>query len=629
MPQINSVIPSQNFEAVRNRIGEILADELANQYTLAGDDDLNVDVYIERSVPLAWNKMPAVNILLSRGPQDNQHQGAADGTYVFNIDCYASAKSTDDENGDALAATKVQKLVGVCRYILEHTAYRTLGFAPGFIGNKKVEEIQFQDPENTQDATSTAKGRIVFSVRVQETTTLLDADLIAGYDTVVKLGETEEGYRWSITNSLPAPFGLIGTLDPYGILLVWNYTAGVDELGFNIYRSVGYPAAEYELIGTSGPDVTMFIDDGAPTDEVIFYYVTAFNAIRESNSSNIVAMVISSGGNTPLNILNDKPTGAEVVLADATPLNNTLTAIVFFTNIDGTDYEGVFYVPAQGDPAHFHVEAADGTTAQIALASGIMDIENNIYGLKLANFSFRDLANAHPLSLKHRKIFTQTIRDANSNTLSVTAQAIGGANLDEITTTVSTTQPIGLPLMKTGQTDSFGVTGSDGDLQKGRLTNFTTLPGNNPFGNADRFTDLDGAQLYPEGIAIDWSQVDDYEQTVQAYRTLPVQSGSFLSCVAASLTYSLGGFDDWWMANRAELWALKNDNLTHGLNYAPFNYMITNATTSIYSNTQRPDDSTVAYGLNTGVAAYSGALTKTQGRSWWPTRRYTYAELGL
>lgn len=229
---------------------------------------------------------------------------------------------------------------------------------------------------------------------------------------------------------IKAPSNLVATPDSNSIDLTWADNSD-NETGFKVYRATNY-TGPFSVIATKSAGSTSHSDTTATADIIYFYKVSAFNTDGESFSG-IVASVIASGSGA-FDILNDKPTGVEVVLANATAENNTIPAITFFTNIDGTDYEGLFYVPAEGDAAHFHVEAADGATAQIALSSGITDFANNIYGLRLANFVFKDLANSFPLSLKHRKIFTQTIKDSDDNVMAVAAQSIGGVGLDEITT---------------------------------------------------------------------------------------------------------------------------------------------------------------------------------------------------
>ena len=68
------------------------------------------------------------------------------------------------------------------------------------------------------------------------------------------------------------------------------------------------------------------------------------------------------------------------------------------------------------------------------------------------------------------------------------------------------TAPVGAKPLKTNQTTSFR-TGDDGDDQRGREDDFFTLEDNNPFGNTDRFTAVDGTQTYTDDIIL--SNVSD------------------------------------------------------------------------------------------------------------------------
>lgn len=661
MPVIDNVISNQNFELIRNRIGEILADELANQYTLTANETLNADVYVERSVPLAWNQMPAVNVLLSRGPQGNEHQGHADGTYTFNIDCYAAARQTNTQAGDTLAATKVQQLVGVCRYILAYTAYKTLGFTRGFIGSTSVDDIQFEDPKDTQDSTFTAKGRIIFTVRANEITAMPAAMLIAGYDTVVKLGETDEGYRWSILNSLPAPFGLTATVDPYGILLLWNYQTGISELGFNIYRSVGEYGGEYELIGSTSAGVQMFIDETSPEGDVLFYYVTAFNAIRESSISNIVSAQICE--TPPITIFNDKTT-PEALLSDITD-DATLTAKASLEVVGGPFVDDIS-IPVPGTPLKFRIRDSVGGLFAMTLqpGPGYVESEDRIY-IDYANILIRDEDNPSiNVSVIPTSNFIVAIYDSTGTTRfvdGITGLAFTGSNhlrvwVDE--DAIGANDPvIGFPLLKTGQADDFGVAGSDGDLQMGE--DFFILRANNPFDHTRRFTGITGgyhngtdwvdingnvtteALAFPESVVLDWHQNDRdaSPKTVKAYFKdfLSLTTTNWGNHVTGAQAFSTASFaTGWYLGNEKDGQLLINraSNVAgNALNYPPFNWPITGTSLFIWLGTQRGD--VLSAGVPTQAVALNntwfGIFTtaKSQNSRALYARVITYTELGL
>lgn len=195
MPKINGQIPVQPFELVRDRIGFILSDELPNQYTLSANEALNVSVYKERIVPFDNTEIGLVNVRYGRGDLNNQHQGQTDHNATYFIDCYQKAKSTSSSVGDVDSLIKLHSLIGVCRAILENPIYKTLDFAPAFIGYSQIESIDIAEPQRG-DATNTTMGRLTFNVRMLEDTQLIDAILASGYDTQVKIELTDKGYKY-------------------------------------------------------------------------------------------------------------------------------------------------------------------------------------------------------------------------------------------------------------------------------------------------------------------------------------------------------------------------------------------------------------------------------------------------
>lgn len=131
----------------------------------------------------------------------------------------------------------------------------------------------------------------------------------------------------------------------------------------------------------------------------------------------------------------------------------------------------------------------------------------------------------------------------------------------------------GLMPLQSGQTTSY-ATGDDGDLQRGRLTDFNTLPYNNGFGNTYRFTDELGGQTFTNNIIIDWSTWDG-DTDVNGY-ILSINSDSDNATQTwatwiSGQPYTTGGFGSWYVVNVGELNTLMNYETTNGLNYSPFN----------------------------------------------------------
>ena len=125
-------------------------------------------------------------------------------------------------------------------------------------------------------------------------------------------------------------------------------------------------------------------------------------------------------------------------------------------------------------------------------------------------------------------------------------------------------------IMQTGQTTSYR-TGDD--PTRGRTVDFFTLSQNNPFRNTNRFTDMDGLQVYANNIIIDWSTLGSndtvllyYKGDSNAYRNWNTQIDQYLSA-------TLGGLTGWYLWNIKE--ALNVVNLSaipYRMNYAPFSF---------------------------------------------------------
>lgn len=199
MAKITSIIPVQMFEIIRDRIAEILASEFANQFILSSDPNINASVWVERFVPFDKTDMPSINVALNRGDYSNKDMTAVDGAYRYNIDCYASHPDTSTGQGDSKASIILQRIIGMCRFILESTQYKTLGYAPPFNCRVAVRSIAIYDPINNQDATHQAQGRIEFTVTAPERSDMLPAVPITGNDTGVKLHTTDKGYVYKLS----------------------------------------------------------------------------------------------------------------------------------------------------------------------------------------------------------------------------------------------------------------------------------------------------------------------------------------------------------------------------------------------------------------------------------------------
>jgi hypothetical protein len=128
-------------------------------------------------------------------------------------------------------------------------------------------------------------------------------------------------------------------------------------------------------------------------------------------------------------------------------------------------------------------------------------------------------------------------------------------------------------LMRTGQTTSYR-TGDDGNVQAGRLTNFSTLAAKNPFGNTNRFTSELGTQTFTNNIVIDWSTYNG-SNVLGWYRLRRPAVGSYTwnQAIDNALIFTIGTFTSGWkLANIMEYASLFNwaNTPANKINYAPF-----------------------------------------------------------
>ena len=131
----------------------------------------------------------------------------------------------------------------------------------------------------------------------------------------------------------------------------------------------------------------------------------------------------------------------------------------------------------------------------------------------------------------------------------------------------------GLMPLNSGQTTSY-ATNDDGDLQRGRLVDFNTLPYNNGFGNTNRFTDELGGQTFTNNIVIDWSTWDGGTDVLGYILSINSDSNTSQQTWTTWISgqpYTTDGFGNWYVVNVAELNTLLNWSFNTGLDGYPFN----------------------------------------------------------
>jgi hypothetical protein len=182
------------------------------------------------------------------------------------------------------------------------------------------------------------------------------------------------------------------------------------------------------------------------------------------------------------------------------------------------------------------------------------------------------------------------LKDVSGNT--ITPQSLAGNTI----TILDAVSAKGLLPLKTGQTTSY-ATNDDGDLERGRATDFNTIAYLNPFSNNFRFTDELGGQTFINNIVIDWSTWDG-GSSVNGYcfSNYSNETGtqSWDDWMLNS-PYTCSTFGDWYLVNFQEMASLLNMNETYGTNGYPFNIAV---------NTQNRMYTSTTYSANTNQALF-------------------------
>lgn len=186
MAKINGIIQQRTCEIVIDKIGIILAEEIANQYELSEEEALNADVWALRNTPISEDDLPCILVSFLEINADRTSVQEAKGDNRISIECFARNR------------VELNRLMGVVWSILSDPQYKHLDLPAGTIsGLPKVTKIQFQE-RYEYDANSIAIGRLIFEFSAPETFQLIDRPLYNGGTTVVRLWESDKGYLWGI-----------------------------------------------------------------------------------------------------------------------------------------------------------------------------------------------------------------------------------------------------------------------------------------------------------------------------------------------------------------------------------------------------------------------------------------------
>jgi hypothetical protein len=202
---ITESIPLQGFEFVEKRVAEILLEELTNQKAIQGLTS-DFDVFLERQEPYSESEDVVVMVYMHGSEYQGFTKKDMQGVTTFFIDVYAGGEGSVGELASVDAKDKLNKYVGMIRYILSSAKYATLGFPAGLIGGKYVEEIKFDTAftpygnHSNYDAGYIRFSRTIFTVRIQENQDLWTGIPLQGNDTIMYLNEGLKGTKLTFNN---------------------------------------------------------------------------------------------------------------------------------------------------------------------------------------------------------------------------------------------------------------------------------------------------------------------------------------------------------------------------------------------------------------------------------------------
>lgn len=213
-------IPVQRFEAIRDKIADVLAVEFAEQFVITGNAAYNPKkVWKERQTFHAIDKteVPCINVTYQGGNIDLKAPNGSTFINLYYVVVYTAAKSTNVIDGDALAAINNQRISGMVRAILDNPNYRQLRDPSLKIQKSRIKSIQPQGV-TALNSVNVYVTVIEFEVTAGETFEFIVPQTINSMGTTVKLYDTDDGYYY-------------GTTPPYYTIYAENNYAFITEDG--------------------------------------------------------------------------------------------------------------------------------------------------------------------------------------------------------------------------------------------------------------------------------------------------------------------------------------------------------------------------------------------------------------
>lgn len=193
-PQIEGQIPNQNFELARNAIGSIIKLELLNQKDI-GTFTEDPKTFLERTTPIQASEKVVINVQLSGIDYSDKNVKDGKGFTTFHIDVYTTGKESADYSGDEDSTFRLHKFIGIIRYILQFSGYKTLSLPLGIVAGTSVDSFQIMNTSMESASSFVKYGRITFTARIMESQQTEATLELLESETGITLDETDLGYE--------------------------------------------------------------------------------------------------------------------------------------------------------------------------------------------------------------------------------------------------------------------------------------------------------------------------------------------------------------------------------------------------------------------------------------------------
>ena len=195
-------LSKRNFEEIRDAIGRVLVSELNNQKNTLKNDFIPSDLIVYgEAISLDVEELPAINIVWAQSDEISQQTAfETEFDHKFLIELYTKTQNVVPQLPEQQHSSwNLAKLAGICYSILMDNEYRHLDFEDkSLIKNRSCKSMVRTQPRITKDAENVASGLLEIHYISSEITQLGEGVLETNLSTVVKISDTEKGYKYEI-----------------------------------------------------------------------------------------------------------------------------------------------------------------------------------------------------------------------------------------------------------------------------------------------------------------------------------------------------------------------------------------------------------------------------------------------